>query len=196
MFKCLCIMTSIDYLKIYSLEKYIFEDINKHFRCRGWLFAEELFCIVIWKANRAKSKIAEIIKDKRKGRESFQAIVKRLTGEIFRASTNKEKMRLMIKEWGFSLPMASAILTALYPDDFTVYDTRVCSIIDTHKHLSSRKVFDNLWQGYEEYKSKVKSYDTGGCSSLRDKDRYLWGMSFYIQLEEDVKNEVQKKNNA
>ena len=29
-------------------------------------------------------------------------------------------------EWGFRLPMGSAILTVCFPASFSVYDTRVC----------------------------------------------------------------------
>jgi len=49
--------TPMDYLKYYSLEHYLFSDVNAAFHERGYLTAEEFFSIVIWKANRAKGRI-------------------------------------------------------------------------------------------------------------------------------------------
>ncbi|MGJ9384908.1 hypothetical protein [Salipaludibacillus sp. CF4.18] len=59
----------------------------------------------------------------------------------------KEKLRYVMKAWDFRLPMATAILTVLYPDDFTVYDVRVCEQLggDHHK-LKNRVNFDNIWK--------------------------------------------------
>jgi hypothetical protein len=47
-----------DYLKYYDLEKYLFEDVRQRFHKEGKLDAFDLFSIVIWKANRSKSRLA------------------------------------------------------------------------------------------------------------------------------------------
>lgn len=49
---------TLDYLRYYDLEAYLFEDVRKRFQKEGVLSAFDFFSIVIWKANRAKSKVA------------------------------------------------------------------------------------------------------------------------------------------
>ena len=95
-------------------------------------------------------------------------------------------MRYLIEEWGLRLPMATGILTALYPDEFTVFDTRVCKVLGRHKNLAGRTNFENLWRGYEEFKREVERATPNDKRSLREKDRYLWGKSFHDQLEADI----------
>jgi hypothetical protein len=48
-----------DYLKYYDLETYLFEDVRQRFHKQGKLDAFDLFSIIIWKANRARSKLAQ-----------------------------------------------------------------------------------------------------------------------------------------
>jgi len=49
--------------------------------------------------------------------------------------------------------MASAILTILYPEDFTVYDVRVCNMLRINcKDLAFS---DNCRQEYQSYKDAV-----------------------------------------
>jgi hypothetical protein len=47
-----------DERKYYYLEDYLFSEVRSRFHKQGYLSAEDFFCIVIWKANRAKSKVA------------------------------------------------------------------------------------------------------------------------------------------
>ena len=46
------------YLEYYNLNDYLFGTVNKRFHENGSIGSFDFFCIVIWKANRAKSKIA------------------------------------------------------------------------------------------------------------------------------------------
>ena len=43
-------------------------------------------------------------------------------------------------KWAFRLPTASAILTVLYPDVFTVYDRRVCKVLGAFDQLANIEV--------------------------------------------------------
>jgi hypothetical protein len=45
--------------------------------------------------------------------------------------------------------------------------------------------FDKIWSGYEKYRDAVLASGPSGLS-LREKDRYLWGMSSARQLEKDI----------
>lgn len=83
-----------------------------------------------------------------------------------------------MQDWGFLLPTASAILTMLYPDRFTVYDIRACNELDRFHNLVGRPFNDRTWSGYQMFVEVVRATAPGGLS-LRDADRFLWGRSFY-----------------
>ncbi|NUU61114.1 hypothetical protein [Paenibacillus agri] len=179
-------MDTVDYLAQYDQEGYVFNLVQKRFVSQGFLNAYDFFCIIIWKANRAKSKIAQRL-TKNSQFDNLEDAVKELTDKIYKAPDNNKKLRLLIVDWGFQLPMASAILTALYPNDFTVYDIRVCDELNEFHGLKHIINFENIWTGYQAYKQKVELIGPSGLS-LRDKDRYIWSRSFSKQLEEDLKN--------
>jgi hypothetical protein len=174
-----------DYRKFYDLERYLFESVHRVYHEQGWISAFDFFCIVIWKANRAKSKVARRLLDRATPSESLDGIVKRLTAELRRCTTAKERLHHLVKDWGFRLPMATAILTVLYPADFTVYDERVCTVLGKHRDLVQKVNFESIWEGYQTFRRDVDSAAPVGLS-LRDKDRYLWGKSFHDGLIRDI----------
>lgn len=179
----------MDYEKFSSLEDYLFNEVANNFHIRHHLTAEEFFCIIIWKANRAKSKIAQ--NKKFKIEVGLEEAIKKLTSSIYQSATNKDKLGVLINEYGFYLPMASAILSVLYQDEFSIYDVRVCDILEKEYHPRKfHKIknwtFEKLWAGYEDYLEKT--LEMSGKSNYRDADKYLWGMSFYEQLQKNIKN--------
>jgi hypothetical protein len=117
--------------------------------------------------------------------------VRKLTEDVAQVGTPEARMRVLIEKWKFALPMAAAILTILYPEEFTIYDVRVAGVIDEEHqaklvHLGNRTAFASLWPGYCEYMDWVnRSAPT--MLSLRDKDRHLWGKSFFLQLQKDTR---------
>jgi hypothetical protein len=181
----------VDYHQYYDLEPYLFNTVRPRFAEQGYLDAFDFFCIVIWKANRAKSKIAKKLLDLSQHKDNLDAAVRELTTDLAEQSTAKERLRCLWEKWQFYLPMASAILTVLYPDEFTIYDWRVCEELSklevAHEvhDLNNLSNFENLWRGYEEFKSQVEEC-TPKELSLRDKDRYLVGKSFAEQLKSDI----------
>ncbi|MCX6764359.1 MAG: hypothetical protein NTU58_01490 [Candidatus Nealsonbacteria bacterium] len=172
------LIINMDYKKYYDLENYLFGEVKNNFKKHGYLTPEEFFCIVIWKANRAKSKI----KDKifKKG-ENLNKSIKKLTSQIFKASSNKEKLRILLEDWEFGLPMASALLTVLYPKNFTIYDVRVRNQFGI-KDFSGRK--NQIEKYFSEFLPKVKKQSG---KNLREKDKYLWGKSFFEDLRKFLK---------
>ena len=177
------------YCKYFHLEDYLFDDISLQFQRTNRLNAFDFFCIVIWKANRAKSRIAKKLLEK--GYSKLDDAVSTLIQQIVIANSSKEKMRILLEDWKFYLPMASAILTVLYPKDFTIYDIRVCDVLSKFHGLDNKKNFEGRWNGYIEYRTAVIE-NTPKELSLRDKDRFLWGKSFAKQLEKDIRNNFQK----
>src|ERR1700733_7988774 len=108
-------------IQFYTLESYLFNTVHRRFAEQGHLDAFDFFCIVIWKANRAKTKVAKRLLGTTQ--KTLDEVVIELTKNIAAQETPKDKMGLlMFGNIRFRLPMASAILTVLYPDDFTVYD--------------------------------------------------------------------------
>ncbi len=180
----------IDYRKLYDPENYLFEEVSRRFHDIGYLRAFDFFCIVIWKANRSKSKIAKRLLSK--GHPDLDSAVVALTKSLANAEDDKARMKILIVEWGFRLPMASAILTVLYPVSFTVYDFRVCEMLDGFFNLQNKTNFDSLWNDYESFIAAVKKA-TPPEYNLRDKDKWLWGNSFCRQLKKDLAENFQKK---
>ena len=177
-----------DFLKFYDLENYILTDVKNNFLKNKSLNSFDFFCIIIWKANRAKSKIANRLLSYN---PNLDEAVKDLTRKIYQAKEDKEKLKTLLEDYKFRLPMASAILSLLYPDNFTVYDIRVCDTLKSYKGLDDLK-FERLWEGYCNYIDSVRNYGTQNLS-LRDKDRLLWGKSFHEQLNSDLKANFQKE---
>jgi len=175
----------MDYREFYDLEKYLLTTVHDRFHDQGYLSAFDFFCIVIWKANRAKSKVAKRLLAKSPG--NIESAVHELTVDIFQAPSAKEKLNCLFIKWGFYIPMASAILTILYPDQFTIYDIRVCDSLSSFHNLANISDFERLWNEYSRFKQAVIEKDPKEYS-LRDKDRYLWGMSFAKQLERDLQD--------
>jgi len=174
-----------DYRKYYHLEEYLFKEITQKYKDQGYIEAFDFFCIVIWKANRSKSKIAKRLLSK--NYSNLSEAVKELTLSINQVDSNKERLNILISDWGFRLPMASAILTVLYPKDFTIYDIRVCEMIGDFQDIQNKTKFESIWEGYKKYIEAVKNAVSIDIS-LRDKDRFLWGKSLHYQLINDIEN--------
>lgn len=175
-----------DPLRYYDLEKYLFVDVHDRFHTDGSIGAFDFFSIVIWKANRAKSNIARrLLKMDQSGRHELEPIVRDLTSSLFRASHPRDRLRILMQQWGFLLPMASAILTVLWPEDFTVYDVRACGQLGGFHTLGDQSREDRIWQGFVSYRDAVHAAVADELS-LRDKDRVLWARSAVKQLQHDI----------
>ena len=179
-----------DYRKLYDLENYLFEEVSRRFSELGYLNTFDFFCIVIWKANRSKSKIAKRLLSK--GYPDLDSAVFALTKSLANAADDRARLKALIIDWGFRLPMASAILTVLYPISFTIYDFRVCEALDGFFNVQNKMNFDSLWNDYEAFMAAVNKAAPSEYS-LRDKDRWLWGKSFYEKLKNDIDEKFQKR---
>ena len=177
-----------DYSQFYLLENYLFNNLSKKFEDEKILSTEEFFCIVIWKSNRSKSKIAKKIMNISK--KDLSSSVEELIRNIVRSKSEKDKLKVMLDKWRFGLPMASAILSVLYPNNFSIYDYRVCDMLNNFhniKNLKPEKMVESYFEFLEKVWEKVPEK-----SSFREKDKFLWGRSFHEGLKEDIKNEFRK----
>ncbi len=160
-----------EYLKYYFLENYLFTDVNKNFQKNGYLASEEFFAIVIWKSNRAKTNV-------RRGIEKSKKTIREITSEVFRATTPEQKLNILTSIPSIGIPMASAILTVCYPDDFTVADYRACAAL---KNFGEEIIGNPTTRTatYFEYLEKCKKLAHKYNFSLRNFDRILWAQDFY-----------------
>lgn len=173
---------TIDYRKFSNLERYLLDEVGPHFAKTGHISPLDFYMIIIWKANRAKTHVLRRL-SKQKG--GFDAAVKSLAASVRASNEPKRRLEILMGQGGFRLPMASAILTILYPDEFSVYDYRVCEQLGAFGELANRGYSDRLWDDYQQFLSALRKATPDGLS-LRDKDHYLWGRSFYQAVEKDI----------
>jgi hypothetical protein len=181
-------MSEEDFRRWYDLEACLFDgpnSISQRFRETQQLSPFDFFCIVIWKANRAKSRIAKHLLHPDDGAKfaDYEAAINELVRRISDARNPQARLRVLLN-WGFYLPIASAILTVLSPEEFTVYDFRACNILGDFHKLAGKKD-DGAVDGYFRYLDAVRRKTPVGYS-LREKDRWLWGKSFHDDLKRDV----------
>lgn len=176
----------------YDLERYLFGTVSKRFQEDGVLNAFDFFSIVIWKANRAKPRVAQLlvphVAESPNPRAELEEAVKQLTRSLSEAADDPTRLRVLING-KFHLPIASAILAVLWPERFTVYDVRACNELkeSTGKdfsYLGGITDLDRLWSGYEAYIQAVS--ESSDAPSLRDRDRVLWASNTMRQLHEDI----------
>jgi hypothetical protein len=172
-----------EYLQLYDLENYLFTVVRDRFHVNKKLSAFDFFCIVIWKANRAKSLVARNLKEK--CGLDLDGAVGGLTSALASADSSQARLDLLLIEWKFRLPIASAILSVLYPEDFTVYDVRVCDELGEFHRLVNTTNPTKRWEQYLAFRAAVEMRAPSALT-LRDKDRWLWGKSFSEQLMNDV----------
>lgn len=172
-----------NFLRYADLERYLFEDVRRRFHSEHSISAFDLFSIIIWKANRAKSRIARRLL---RYESDLEHAARRLSGDLWQARGAEDRLRVLMSDWGFRLPMASAILTVLWPKEFTVYDTRVCGQLGAFHSLAHRSC-DRVWGGYAAYREAVRRAAPTRLT-LRDKDRYLWGRSAAEQLKRELRS--------
>jgi thermostable 8-oxoguanine DNA glycosylase len=165
------------YLKYYSLEDYLFGEVNKNFRERGYLTPEEFFAIVFWKRKPAAFQIVPAW-----DKESIETITGKLNPDDRENSFNiLLGNRGGIREVGIAI--ASAILTVCYPKEFTVLDYRALNSLRKLKSDECKKLplkaenfnLDHYFNYLKICKDLAKEIDI----SLRNLDRTLWAMDWY-----------------
>jgi hypothetical protein len=178
-------MDDTDYRKFYGHEKYLIDEVGPRFRETGKLKPADFYTLLIWKAERAKNlhkkRLTELA-------GSYEKAVHKIASELRKITNDKDRLEILMRNWRFSLPTASAILTVLYPSVFTVYDWRVCDEVGIdYEPWCSRSFSDALWSHYESFKQAVIDQSPAHLS-LRDKDRFLIGRSTRKSIEQDCKS--------
>jgi len=173
-----------DYLKFYDDERYLL-DVGRRFRASGNIQAADFYMLLMWKANRAKNIHRDRLK--RMGDGSFEAAVARIASGLHASTERKQRLSILMEKWKFALPTATAILTILYPDDFTVYDYRVCAEVK-QRYTPWLSFSDKLWDKYEQFQAAVISETNKApeeLRTLRDRDRFLTARSIRREIEKE-----------
>lgn len=172
--------TIVDYKKFYDVETYLLTEVGPLFRQTGALDPKDFYLILVWKANRAKNYAKKRLKAKA---GTFAEAVRQIADGLRNATSRKQRIETLMQRWGFRFATATAILTILCPDEFTVFDTNVCDEIGfDYRPWADRGFSDALWQYYESYQQAVIA-QTPGETALRDRDRFLFGRYVHKQLE-------------
>lgn len=167
-----------DYLKYYNLEEYLLGEVRDNFNKNGCLTPEEFFCIVIWKRNASKTKIKRGIKEINKN-------IYTITSDIYKTEDRKQKLKILISIPNMGIAIASAILTVLYPKEFSVYDVRVGGQLGIKKEITDcERYFKEFLPNIITTAEKVSGIKN---LSLRNADRILWGKSFHDNLKDLIK---------
>src|ERR1700678_4459765 len=115
-------VVTTNFLRYYDLEQYLFGDVHEKFHRDHEIDAFDLFSIIIWKAQRAKStlarrlaKVPAVIREcECSAKPRLEVAASLFTRALFEARSPEERLRIAMQDWGFYLPMASAILTVLW----------------------------------------------------------------------------------
>lgn len=86
-------MPDADCIQFYILESYLFTTVYRHFAEQGHLAAFDYFCIVIWKANGAKTKLAKRLLGN--STNTLDEVVTELTRAIAAQNTARDRLRLL-----------------------------------------------------------------------------------------------------
>jgi hypothetical protein len=171
-----------DPIAYYSPETLMFPAIAKSFADTGFLDPAALYVILDWKAPRARTRHRLRLAGMA---GSFNAAVKEIAADLQTAIGPEQQLGLLLTKWRFRLPTASAILTVLYPDIFTVYDIRVCDALHDFHQLGDRQWSPIVWGEYRRFIDAVRAAAPEGLS-LRDCDRWLWGKDKQATLRSEL----------
>jgi hypothetical protein len=162
-------------ISYYNPEALLFPALAQRFAETGQLEPEELYLILDWKAPRARTRHLKRLA-KRSG--SFEVATRVIAACLHTVKEPQERLRLLLQDWKFYLPTATAIVAVLYPDTYTIYDVRVCDALGGF-HKLNRTWSQELWVGYQEFIEAVRAEalkaGAPAGTSLRDCDRWLWG---------------------
>jgi len=174
---------AFDYLGFCDSERYLLNQVGPVFRATGRLNPVDFMAILIWKAERAKNHHKKRLKSL--GNCTFAEAVSQISKGIHQSTSPKDRLKYLMDEWWFQLPTATAVLTILYPEDFTVFDWRVCDEVRiNYEPWHYRGFSEGLWEHYLLFKKTVEAKGPQHLS-LRDKDRFFIGRSYRKSIAKD-----------
>jgi len=160
---------------LHNLEDHLFEVVTPRFQENRTLSPYDFFAIVTWKSNRAKTRI-------RDGLAAAGKPASILMREVSEAASAEAKVETLLKVRGIGLPMASAILTVCYPEEFTVLDYRAWGTLEEASIEGLPARYPQEVGEYLQYCRICQHLAAEKVLSLRDLDRALWAKSWEDDL--------------
>lgn len=175
----------MDYGRYGNPEANLFPHVRSTFETTRRIEGIDLWAILSWKANRKKQNALHRFTDQKMTMDMAAAALAKM---LSTAPSDEERLRGMLeKPFGFRLPTATATLTVLYPDRFTIYDVRVCDSLGRFHNLKSRPArHKKLWEEYVEFVRAAQDAAPPGLS-LREVDHYHWGRSWVLDAQKVLK---------
>jgi thermostable 8-oxoguanine DNA glycosylase len=160
------------YIRLYDIEYTLFNIIGPAVKKRGYLTFYDFYKICMWKTRRAKNRYLK-----------NQNCVEQIAKLAFLEKDENKKMKILCQFDGVSVPVASAILTIVYPEEYGIIDIRCLEMLNTlgfeiSKHpniktwLKFIKIMRKLAKENEITPRKVDMVLFAMHKEMLDKDNY------------------------
>lgn len=156
------ILNSKKYLDLYNQEEYLFCFIGPKIKKRGFVNFQEFYKICMWKSVRQKHNY--LVNKK---------TVERVTKEAFKENDERKKMVGLCQLKGVGIPMASAILTIVFPDKYAVIDIRCIEMLNKLNLTIKKHITLNIWL---EYLKIIRNLAKDNGLTPREIDKVLFAM--------------------
>ena len=160
---------------LYDLETYLFQQVSRRFEQGRTLTPYDFFAIIVWKSNRAKTKV-------RRGLSAAHKSVETLMQQVAEARRPVDKVTLLTEIDGIGIRIASAILAVCYPSQFTVLDYRAWETLGSFQVAGLPGSIPTTPNAYVQYCEACIALAEKEGLSLRDLDRVLWARSWEDDL--------------
>ncbi len=126
---------------------------------RGYFIKEEFLAVCLWKSRRPKnlynSNLPKSIED--------------VTKKAFLSNDEREKMKILTKLNGISIPSASALLSVCDPENYPIIDVRCVESLQDLKYINWKSIGLNSWIDYlsvlralaKKYKKSARDIEKG-----------------------------------
>ena len=132
------------YMELYDTEGYLFKVIGPNVVGRGYFLFDEFYKICMWKSSRQKQRY---IKNKN--------IIEEESKKAIAEKDEKKKMEILCQLDGVSIPMASALLTIVYPKRYAVIDIRCLETLRKMDYKIGRYPSPSVWLKYLDTMRKL-----------------------------------------
>ena len=146
----------------YDTEKIIFTEIGPRARKNCVLNFDDFYKICMWKSRRQKNRY---LKNKNK--------VENISRKAFLTSDETKKIELLCGLDGVGIPTASAILTVLYPENYSIIDIRC---IETLNHLGYKMKNVMTVNNWLKYLEIMRDLAKENNVTTRDLDKALFAL--------------------
>ncbi len=162
------------YLEFYDLEYFLFNNIGKQVKRKGYLDFDDFFAIAMWKSNRQKPNYL-------KNKDSIKSISKL----AFRENDESKKIELLCSLSGVGIPTASAILTVVFPERYAIIDIRCVEMLKKLGFKLSNNMSVNNWIEYlKTMRGLAKKYNI----TPREMDKVFFAMHREMLNKDNFKN--------